>query len=70
MRDPKRIETVIKILTKAWKRYPDLRLGQLLGNTCAHIEELYYLEDDELIQLIQQLYLSDQKEAQGENKGY
>ena len=32
MRDPKRIERILKLLEKLWKQYPDQRFGQLLGN--------------------------------------
>lgn len=32
MRDPKRIWPILKELAVIWNRYPDLRLGQLIGN--------------------------------------
>lgn len=32
MRDPKRIDRILKLIENSWKRYPDLRLGQLLIN--------------------------------------
>ena len=32
MRDPKRIQIILKKLEKIWEKYPDMRLGQLLEN--------------------------------------
>lgn len=32
MRDPKRIDRILVLLSKLWKKYPDQRLGQLLEN--------------------------------------
>lgn len=32
MRDPKRIKRILKLLEVYWTQYPDLRLGQILGN--------------------------------------
>ncbi len=51
MRDPKRIDEMLKLLERAWKSQPDLRLGQLIANatrvvgpSCAcHI---FQVEDD------------------------
>ena len=34
MRDPARIDRMIELLRLVWKRYPDLRLGQLVVNLC------------------------------------
>ena len=30
MRDPERIDKILNIIREEWKKYPDLRLGQLL----------------------------------------
>jgi hypothetical protein len=38
MRDPKRIDIIIKELKKVWKICPDLRLGQLVENICCQSE--------------------------------
>jgi uncharacterized protein YihD (DUF1040 family) len=48
MRDEKRIDNMLKKIKKIWKKYPDLRLFQLLINATglAGHAELYYLEDD------------------------
>ena len=32
MRDPKRIDEILKELEILWKKYPDQRLGQILEN--------------------------------------
>lgn len=47
MRDPKRIDRILKNIEVLWKKYPDLRLCQLLGN-CFGPGDLYYIEDYEL----------------------
>ena len=36
MRDPKRIDGMIERLRALWKAYPDMRLGQLIGNVPPH----------------------------------
>jgi hypothetical protein len=55
MRDPNRIEKVLNDIERIWKRFPDLRLGQLLLNV-ARDPLLYYLEDDELLALLEEGY--------------
>lgn len=51
MRDPKRIDRILKLIEKIWKAYPDLRLCQLIGN-CFDPGDNYYKEDDELEKLL------------------
>lgn len=72
MRDPKRIPKVLKELGKIWKKYPDLRLGQLLLNLGF---DFYYVEDNNLIKKltalydkIDKLYLPKSKERKDEKK--
>lgn len=55
MRDPNRIETTLKQIERIWKKYPDLRLGQLLCNV-ANYGALYYVEDNVLLELLQHTY--------------
>ena len=70
MRNPDRIDTIMEGLTAVWKRYPDLRLCQLLHNistaatekpyndllddelleTEKRIDDLFYFEDDDLLE--------------------
>lgn len=52
-RDPNRIEPIIKLIYRIWKKNPDLRLGQLFGNI--H-EELYYIEDEALETKLRAIY--------------
>ena len=54
MRDPARIEKVLKRLEEVWKKYPDMRLAQLLGNIFDHLP--YYMEDEEFIKVIETYY--------------
>jgi len=54
MRDPARIDRIMKKLQKRWESVPDLRLGQLIYAEICSIRngdmppmpELFYLEDD------------------------
>lgn len=60
MRDPKRIPKILKQLGDIWLTYPDLRLGQLILNAQLIMGEgsiLYNLEDDELIEVLNQIYI-------------
>lgn len=58
MRDPKRIPEILKQLEVVWKKYPDLRLGQLLVNSLyAHKTTiLFFIEDDKLIEEIEKFH--------------
>lgn len=55
MRDPERIDKTLEELKKIWKKYPDLRLGQLILNA-AKDPALYYLEDKQLIEILKEVY--------------
>jgi hypothetical protein len=59
MRDPKRIPVILEMLGNIWKKYPDMRLGQLIENVVDNPTVLYYIEDDRLIQSIESLYGGD-----------
>ncbi len=54
MRDPNRIENMLKKLEGLWKANPDYRLGQLIlniikiQNNNAICPEVFYLEDDRM----------------------
>jgi hypothetical protein len=47
MRDPKRIETILSKIQLIWMSFPDMRLCQLISNL-AQIQDIFYIEDDEL----------------------
>jgi uncharacterized protein YihD (DUF1040 family) len=63
MRDPDRIPRILSELQLIWQDRPDLRLGQLLMNVFSEAEEdLYYMEDDEIIRAIERYYRRFQKQ--------
>ena len=62
MRDPARINEILSIIEKVWKKNPDLRLMQLLGNCWTSGHDPYYIEDDELLKKIQQSYIKEKDE--------
>ena len=55
MRDINRIDLILDRLKTLWKKYPDLRLGQLILNVLQD-PVLYYIEDEELINLLEKFY--------------
>lgn len=55
MRDVSRIPEILKRLEELWKKYPDLRLGQLISNVIQD-PALYYVEDEQLIDYLEQYY--------------
>lgn len=56
MRDINRIDKVLDEIKTIWKKHPDLRLGQLIGNVLSD-PLLYYVEDDEFITYLKLYYL-------------
>ena len=61
MRDPARINEILFKVEEIWRRYPDLRLGQLIMNAMKIGEYLYYLEDEQLLKLLEEMYNADRK---------
>lgn len=55
MRDPKRIDVILQEISNIWHKYPDLRLGQLIGNVLEGVS-LYYVEDDGLVNALKDTY--------------
>ena len=55
MRDINRIDLILDRLKTLWKKYPDLRLGQLILNVLRD-PVLYYVEDVELIETLEKFY--------------
>jgi uncharacterized protein YihD (DUF1040 family) len=55
MRNPKRIQKVLKELEIIWNQNPDLRLCQLIVNVFGE-ENLYWLEEEELIINLKEYY--------------
>lgn len=59
MRDPNRIDEIIEELRICWKKYPDLRLGQLIyvlvcKNTQSTEVDVFNPEDDEMLKWIKE----------------
>lgn len=52
MRDKKRIKPILKEIETIWNKNQDLRLGQLIQN----LGDVYFLEDEELIKRLKELY--------------
>jgi len=48
MRDPARIERMLKLVERVWYDGPDLRLTQIIMNVLAMNSDPYYVEDDKL----------------------
>lgn len=55
MRDPKRIDVILQEISNIWHKYPDMRLGQLIGNVLEG-PSLYYVEDDSLVKALKDMY--------------
>lgn len=55
MRDINRIDRILDRLKILWKKHPDLRLGQLILNVLQD-PALYYVEDEELVELLEKFY--------------
>lgn len=55
MRNPERIDKVLQDIGAIWHKYPDMRLGQLIGNVLEG-PSLYYVEDDGLVNALKDTY--------------
>jgi hypothetical protein len=53
MRDPDRIDPMLAGLGALWKRYPDMRLGQLVVNLARDDAATFYVEDDVMAEQIE-----------------
>jgi uncharacterized protein YihD (DUF1040 family) len=56
MRDPKRIHEMLRVISKVWYKNPDLRLGQLILNAVTINPNLYYMEDEQLLEYLKKTY--------------
>jgi uncharacterized protein YihD (DUF1040 family) len=62
MRNPDRIDEMLKLISEIWHKNPDLRLCQLIGNCFTQggfrtQKDIYYVEDDELQNRFEKKYL-------------
>ena len=61
---------ILEKILEAWKKYPELRLGQLIGNVIED-HELYYIGDEEFADALierydQLLYFRGNKDTKDE----
>ena len=55
MRSPERIDPFLQNLAKLWKKYPDLRFGQLISNITATSKvDPFFLEEDQFEKLMKE----------------
>ena len=69
MRDPKRIDVILQEIGAIWHKYPDMRLGQLIGNVLEG-PSLYYVEDDSLVKVLKDMYEGAKESVEFDNEAY
>ena len=69
MRDPKRIDIILQEIGAIWHKYPDMRLGQLIGNVLEG-PSLYYVEDDSLVKALKDMYEGAKEVVKFDDEAY
>ena len=69
MRDPKRIDIILQEISAIWHKYPDMRLGQLIGNVLEG-PSLYYVEDNSLVKALKDVYEDAKEPVEFDNEAY
>ena len=69
MRDPKRIDVILQEISAIWHKYPDMRLGQLIGNVLEG-PSLYYVEDDSLVKALKDMYEGAKEAVKFDDEAY
>ena len=69
MRDPKRIDIILQEIGAIWRKYPDMRLGQLIGNVLEG-PSLYYVEDDSLVKALKDMYEDAEEPVKFDDTAY
>ena len=69
MRDPKRIDVILQEISVIWHKYPDMRLGQLIGNVLEG-PSLYYVEDDSLVKALKDIYEGAKEPVKFDDEAY
>ena len=69
MRDPKRIDVILQEIGAIWHKYPDMRLGQLIGNVLEG-PSLYYVEDDSLVKALKHMYEGAEEPVKFDDDAY
>lgn len=62
-RDPDRITPMLAKIEELWKKSPQLRLGQLIGNCVREEIKLYYMEDNVLLEKLEAMYSEADKDT-------
>ena len=69
MRDQKRIDIILQEISAIWHKYPDMRLGQLIGNVLEG-PSLYYVEDDSLVKALKDMYEGAKEAVKFDDEAY
>ena len=69
MRDPKRIDVILQEISDIWHKYPDMRLGQLIGNVLEG-PSLYYVEDSSLVKALKDMYEGAEEPVKFDDEAY
>ena len=69
MRDPKRIDVILQEISAIWHKYPDMRLGQLIGNVLEG-PSLYYVEDNSLVKALKDVYEGAKEPVKFDDEAY
>ena len=69
MRDSKRIDVILQEIGAIWHKYPDMRLGQLIGNVLEG-PSLYYVEDDSLVNALKDMYEGAEEPVKFDDTAY
>lgn len=68
-RQAARIPQLINRLFRLWQKNPTMRLGQLIGNVIPEMD-LYYVEDDELIERLEKYYAGLERKRKKKERGH
>ena len=60
MRNPERIDRILNLIGKVWKKSPDLRFFQLI-TSMGFSGDLFYYEDDEFEQWLKEWKLNEKR---------
>ena len=69
MRDPKRIDVILQEISAIWHKFPDMRLGQLIGNVLEG-PSLYYVEDNSLVKALKDVYEDAKEPVEFDDEAY
>jgi uncharacterized protein YihD (DUF1040 family) len=61
MRDANRIGPILEKLKKVWEKQPDTRLGQLIYNLPKDERDIFFIEDDELEEMLDEVLREEKK---------